>query len=127
MKLGTQTGSLVNHIYSTSSCENISIGDPATLTGWTDRSAATVTDVFAHGKYNYISVTKDISKVVGGTGYGDEVYEYSRDPNGYEETFRVVDGKLISVYKNTATGRWIKRNSGGCFVGRRDSYRDPSF
>jgi hypothetical protein len=127
MKLGKETGSLVNYIYGNSTIGDVKIGDPATLTSWSDRSAATVTDVFAYGKYDYISVTKDISKVVGGTGYGDEVYEYSRDPNGYEETFRVVDGKLISVYKNTVTGRWIKRNSGGCFVGRRDSYRDPSF
>ena len=78
MKLGKETGSLVNYIYGNSTIGDVKIGDPATLTSWSDRSAATVTDVFAYGKYDYISVTKDISKVVGGTGYGDEVYEYSR-------------------------------------------------
>ena len=77
MKLGTQTGSLVNHIYSTSSCENISIGDPATLTGWTDRHAGTVSNLFSKGKYDYVSIQRDIAKIVDGTGYGDEVYEYS--------------------------------------------------
>tara|TARA_R110000868_G_scaffold405464_1_gene684836 strand:+ start:178 stop:555 length:378 start_codon:yes stop_codon:yes gene_type:complete len=125
MKLGTQTGSLVNHIYSTSSCENISIGDPATLTGWTDRHAGTVSNLFSKGKYDYVSIQRDIAKIVGGTGYGDEVYEYSRDVTAHDNTFRIIEGKLKPVYQNE-NGRWVN-GSGGAFVGRRESYRDPSF
>ena len=97
MKLGTETGSLINYIYSTACCEDIKIGDPATLTGWTDRYAATVSNLFTKGKYDYISVQQDIADVVGGTGYGDEVYEYSRNPNAHEVTFRIVDGRLKPV------------------------------
>lgn len=125
MKLGTETGSLVNHIYSTFACENIQIGDPATLTGWTDRHAGTVSNLFTKGKYGYVSIQKDVAKIVGGTGFGDEVYEYSRNPNAYEDTFRIVAGQLKPVYQNE-NGRWVK-GSGGAFVGRRESYRDPSF
>ena len=125
MKLNTQTVSLVNHIYSTSTCKNISIGDPATLTGWSDRHAGTVCGLFTKGKYDYISIQRDIATVVSGTGSGDEVYEYSRNPNACENTFRIIDGKLKPVRQNQ-NGRWIT-GSGGAFVGRRESYRDPSF
>lgn len=125
MKLGTETACLINHIYSTASCENIQVGDPATITGWTDRYAATVTKLFTKGKYQYVTVQQDHAKIVGGTGFGDEVYEYSRNPEGREETYRIVDGRLFPVYKNH-NGRWVQ-GSGGCYVGVRESYRDPSF
>ncbi len=128
MKLGVNTGSLVNYMYSRYDHEEleINVGDPATLTGWTDRYAATVSGLFTKGKYQYVVIQADHAKVVGGTGYGDEVYEYSRDPNGSEETFRIVDGKLKPVYKNPNTGRY-NAGHGGAFIGRRESYRDPSF
>jgi hypothetical protein len=128
MKLGIDTGSLVNYLQSRYSYENveINVGDPATLTGWTDRYAATVSDLFTQGKYQYVTLQEDISIVVGGTGYGDEVYEYQRDPNGRKSTFRIVDGMLKPVYKNPKTGRWNKGH-GGAYIGSRESYRDPCF
>jgi hypothetical protein len=46
MKLGSETGSLVNHLMSSRSNTEPNIGTPATLLSWTDRSAATVTKVF---------------------------------------------------------------------------------
>jgi hypothetical protein len=128
MKLGINTGSLVNYLYSRYNNEEIEInvGDPATLTGWTDRKAATVSGLFTKGKYQYVVIQADEAKVVGGTGFGDEVYEYSRDPDGRKETFRIVDGSLQPVRKSSQTGRYIKGH-GGAFIGRRESYRDPSF
>jgi len=128
MKLGINTGSLVNYMYSRYDHEEleINVGDPATLTSWTDRDAATVSGLFTKGKYQYVVIQADRAEVVGGTGFGDESYEYSRDPNGYESTFRIVDGFLKAVYKNPETGRYVE-GSGGAFIGRRESYRDPSF
>jgi hypothetical protein len=128
MKLGINTASLVNYMYSRYDHEEleINVGDPATLTGWTDRYAATVINLFTKGKYQYVVLQADHAKIVGGTGYGDEVYEYSRDPDGSKSTFRIVDGSLKPVYKNPNTGRY-KAGNGGAFIGRRESYRDPSF
>lgn len=40
MKLGSETGSLVNHLMSTSSNDEPNIGTPATLLSWSDRAAA---------------------------------------------------------------------------------------
>lgn len=126
MQLGTQTGSLVNHIISRYfyKVEDIEIGMPATITAWTDRYAATVTDIFKVGKSHYVTIQQDTAIVVGGTGYGDEVYEYERNPNGYKRTFK-IDGKLKPVYLNE-NNRWVKA-SGGAVIGRREEHRDPSF
>ena len=127
MQLGTQTGSLVNHLYTTKygyTVETIEIGMPATITGWTDRYAATVTDIFKVGKSHYVTIQQDTATVVGGTGYGDEVYEYERNPNGCTSTFK-IDGTLKPVYLNH-NNRWVK-GRGGAIIGRREEYRDPSF
>lgn len=37
MKLGTQTGSLINHIMSTAKARTPEIGEGATILAWTDR------------------------------------------------------------------------------------------
>jgi hypothetical protein len=43
MHLGTQTGSLTNHLYSRIKLPSeVKVGDGATLLGWTDRYAGTV-------------------------------------------------------------------------------------
>ena len=125
MLLGTETGSIINHIYSTTINDDFTVGSPATITGWTDRHAATVTNIFTKGKFKYFTVQQDHAEIVGGTGFGDEVYEYSRNLNGSEFTFRIVNDKFIPVYLNQ-NNRYVI-GSGGCYVGRRDQYRDPSF
>ena len=131
MKLGTQTGSIVNHLYS-----RMTIGQPipevgmgATILSWTDRHAATIIKVYQVGKYVMIDVQEDTSKVIKGSGHdGSAEYEYSRDENGSVYHFRQEhDGWWQRVWLNPDTGRWNKFKSTGLRIGDRDTYRDPSF
>lgn len=130
MKLGTQTGSLFNHLMSNTSVKEIIPGETgATLLSWTDRRAATVVEVFKKGVYDYIVVQRDIATRVDKNGMSDaQSYEYSRDPNGFKETFRIgKKGTFEKVYVNAETGRFVKAGVGGLSVGTRNEYYDFSF
>ena len=127
MKLGTQTGSLMNHIMSNTVTSEIAVGTPATFLSWTDRHPGTVINVFEKGAYTYLEVRHD--KVV-----------YHEDRSG---NFDIVDGEdqffstfrfktdntsgFEKVSKNPETGRYNKLNVGGLTVGTREYYYDPSF
>ena len=129
MKLGSETGSLVNHLMSTSSNDEPTIGTPATLLSWSDRAAATVTDVFVKNGRTIVEVTYDLSTVVRGSSVdGSAEYRYERDPSGSVRYFRrEKTGEWICVRKNEDTGRWVKSGRGGILLGRRETYVDPSF
>lgn len=129
MKLGSETGSLVNHLMSSSSNTEPNIGTPATLLSWSDRDAATVTNVFTKNGRNIVEVTYDISTVVrGSTADGSAVYRYERDPSGSVRYFRrEKTGEWVCVRKNEDTGRWVKSGQSGILLGHRETYRDPSF
>ena len=129
MKFGSETGSLVNHLMSTSSNDEPTIGTPATLLSWSDRAAATVTDVFVKNERTIVEVTYDISTVVrGSSADGSAVYHYERDPSGSVRYFRrEKTGEWVCVRKNEDTGRWVKSGRGGILLGRRETYFDPSF
>lgn len=135
MRIGTQTNSLVNHLYS-----RATIGQPAPVVGmgatvlmWTDRQAATITKVteLTGKQYRYeIEVTEDISKVVeGSTHDGSAEYQYQANPNGHSTTFAfsVKSSKWVSVRRNEETGRLIQTEGSGLRIGERETYRDPSF
>lgn len=122
MKLGTQTGSLVNHFLANASSTNLKdivIGETgATLLSWSDRHAATVVDIFTKGKFEYITVQEDIATRTDNLGMSDaQSYEYTRDDNGSKQTFRVTDNGFIKVYVDSETGRYKKTN-GGLMIGR---------
>lgn len=128
MKLGSETGSFVNHLYSRSSgnAPEPEIGMGATILLWTDRHAATVTEV--NGKV--ITVQQDIAKRIDKNGMSDmQDYEYERDPNGIVYNFRKnKNGKWDEVRFNEETGRWNKINGGsGISIGFRREYYDFSF
>ena len=130
MKLGTQTGSLFNHLMANCSVKDIVPGETgATLLYWTDRRAATVVEVFKKGFYDYIVVQQDIATRVDKNGMSDcQDYEYSRDPKGSTFTFRIgKSGKFESVFFNEDTGRYKKIGVGGLMVGDRREYYDFSF
>lgn len=129
MKLGSETGSLVNHLMSTSSNDEPTVGTPATLLSWSDRAAATVTDVFVKNGRTIVEVTYDLSTVVRGSSVdGSAEYRYERDPSGSVRYFRrEKTGEWICVRKNEDTGRWVKSGRGGILFGHRETYRDPSF
>lgn len=127
MKLGTQTGSLMNHIMANTSVEEITVGTPATFLSWTDRHPGTIIDVYEKGKFTYLKVRRD-----------DVVYHKDRSGN-----FDIVDGSDDNVQMfrfktdgssgfqkyglNPYTNRYGKIGDGGLAVGFREYYYDPSF
>lgn len=131
MKLGSQTGSVINHLHS-----RAVIGQPepkpgmgCTILHWTDRDAATIFRVFRVGKATIVETRDDHSRVIAGSGHdGSAEYEHKIDVKGYTRNFRRADdGTWHAVRKNAATGRWVKASGAGLRIGDRDSYRDPSF
>lgn len=129
MKLGTQTGSLFNHLFANNTVTEIVPGETgATLLGWTDRHAATVVEVFKKGKFDYIVVQADIATRVDNLGMTDcQSYEYTRNPEGYKTTFRVTEKGFVKVYQDVDTGRFKKISAGGLMIGAREEYFDFSF
>lgn len=129
MKLGKDTGSVFNHLYS-----RMVVGQPeptvgmgATLLHWTDRDPATIIEVFKIGDCPAITVQEDTYKVVKGTPYdGTAEYEYSPDPNGRKSTYRFRKNRWEEVFKGD-TGRWKITGGSGLRIGERDRHYDPSF
>ena len=117
LKLGTQTGSLVNHLYSTAANKPIAVGDGATILHWTDRTACTVISVSP----KTIVLQEDKSTRTDKFGMSDQ-QEYGYTPNvkGAKSTF--------TLRKN---GKWIKLGDSmkgtQCIIGKRDQYYDYSF
>lgn len=128
MTLGTQTGSLINHMMSQSNPREIVVGMPATLLMWTDRHPGTVINTFTKGKRRYVSVQEDAWKALTSMASEDQSYEFSRDPEGHVKTFRRTEsGDWDEVFLNEDTGRYKKIGSGGLMLGRRGKYHDPCF
>jgi hypothetical protein len=126
LNLGTQTGSLINHIQSRYAQTLPQVGDAATILSWTDRDPATVVEVFKHGKFDYIVVQMDDYERVDSNGYSeDQTYMYMRNPNGPRYTYRLKNESWESVRLNE-NGRYVK-SYGGLIVGHREKYWDPSF
>ena len=133
MKLGTQTGSVINHLHS-----RAVIGQPEPVVGmgatvllWSDRRAATITNVQQVRGKLIVTVQNDHATVVAGSSHdGSSEYRYNPNPNGSENHFRREDdGRWQQVIINRQTGRWGK--VGGCGrglrIGEREEYSDPSF
>lgn len=130
LKLGTETGSLVNHLYSrmTVGAPEPEVGMGATLLSWTDRNAATVVAVWKQGASDFIALTDDDAQLVDGSTMSErQVYEYTPRPDGYRTTFRRRPGRAWEAVLQNDAGRWVKAESPGLLLGRRETYRDPSF
>ena len=57
------------------------VGMGATILLWTDRHAATITEVFVLGKYTYVKVRQDTSKRIDKNGMSeDQDYEFTPNP-----------------------------------------------
>ena len=129
MELGKHTGSLVNHILSNGIQNKPETGAPATLLGWTDRYAATITEVFERNGRTFIEVKLDTSTVVRGSEQdGTAEYQYTRNNGETPRYFRLEkNGEWVSVMRSLVTGRWVKNNTYGIVIGRRETYYDPTF
>jgi hypothetical protein len=133
MRLGTQTGSLTNHILGLAV-----IGQPvpvegmgATILCWTDRHAGTITKVEVARGRTVITVQEDTAeRTSGSTQDGSARYTYARNENGHKTTFRLTGkGRWEEVRLNAESGRYNKVEGGGhgLRIGDREEYRDPSF
>ena len=133
MNIGTQTNSLVNHLYSrmTVGAPAPTVGMAATTLSWTDRHAATVTNVTElDGKWKWqIEVVEDKALVISGSTHdGSATFAFVPNPEGYADLYRMdrKTGEWVRGYINRDTGKFNK-SSGGLILGRRDHYVDPSF
>ena len=129
MKLGTQTGSLVNHIYSRSAGATPEVGIGATMLSWSDRHAGTVIEVFTKGAYEYVTIQADNYKRIDNNGYSEsQSYEYTPNPEGPLSYFRRKSDQhqWQGVYINPETGKFNK-GLGGLILGEREEYYDFSF
>jgi len=131
MKLGIETNSLMNNLYS-----RAVIGQPepvvgmgVTFLGWTDRYPGTIYDVFQVGKSTYIVVAEDDAKRIDENGMSEcQEYEFTPAPDAYKSVYRrnLKTDKWEAVRKNE-NGRWAKVGGNGLMIGRREKYYDFSF
>ena len=127
MNAGTQTGSLVNHLYSrmTVGAPEPTVGMGVTMLSWTDRDAGTIVEV--NDKKRYIAVTEDSKVRIDNNGISEsQEYEYTAVMDGYRNYYRKDrKGQWRRCYFNN-NGRLVF-GTGGLIIGRRESYYDFSF
>lgn len=134
MKLGSQTGSVINHLHSRAVIgqPKPEVGMGATLLGWTDRHAATITAVTeCCGKtWQYeIEVANDDAKVVKGSTFdGTAEYEYTPGTGcDHLFAFHLKKQEWIRVIRNPVTNKLNQARGYGLRIGERETYYDPSF
>lgn len=131
MKLGSQTGSLINHmIAGAGTLSEIKAGTPATLLSWSDRSPGTVFRVFKVASSTIVEVREDIYTRIDKNGMSEsQEYEYKIDVNGSKSFWKIdKNGNVCRMYINKETGRWNKTKT-GCSIafGRRERFYDFTF
>lgn len=121
MKLGTQTGSIINHIYSASAGAVPEVGAGATILSWTDRYAGTIIEVRSPTDF---TVQEDRAIRTDNRGMSEaQEYEYRANPAG-----RVWHFKAVSRgYAKGSLREGGRKDGCGVIVGVRRSYHDFSF
>jgi hypothetical protein len=130
MRLGSQTNSVVNHLYSRAVIGQPEpvIGMGVTLLGWTDRNPATIIEIFQIGKTQYIACQNDNYVRVDGNGMSEsQEYQYSPNPNGSRNVFRIGRNGLWEACALNENGRYVKTSGKGLRLGERERYYDFSF
>lgn len=117
-KLGTQTGSLVNHLYSGSKMPAPEVGMGATRLCWSDRHAATIVEVSKSGKA--LAIVEDIATRIDKNGMSES----------QEYTFAPGTGSPV-WYTLRKNGAWVRKGDSikgeRLAVGGRSEYHDFSF
>lgn len=133
LRLGTQTGSVFNHIDSRSIRGEPEpfVGMGATVLHWTDRSAVTIVKIETIRKVTYITTQDDnvTRKDTNGMSESQD-YDYTPNPDGYLRVFKKhpKTGYWKFCVLNPDTGRYVQQTHGsGLKIGVRDEYYDYSF
>ena len=131
MKLGSETGSLVNDIFS-HCLYPAKVGDGATILGWTDRAPATIISVERmHESFSdyHVTIQEDISVRMDAGGSSDiQEYKYFPNKDGEIMTFLVTNThRPVVIEFNKKRNRWVKRKGTGVIFGIRDKYYDFNF
>lgn len=124
MKLGTETGSLDNHLLSRSGIAP-EIGGGVTILSWTDRHPATIIEW--DGKI--LTIQEDHAKRIDDNGLSDiQIYEYSPNPKGSIDRYKQDrTDKWRHVIMNDK-GRYVYSGQNGTIcIGIREKYHDFSF
>jgi len=128
MKLGSQTGSLINHIATHNQSDPLpAVGDGATLFSWSDRDAATV--VYVDAKRGLVGLQSDHAKRVDSNGMSEsQTYEFTPNHDAYVLMIKrnKRTGKWHTVGKNEK-GNWVQTGTQGIRFGARNKYHDFSF
>lgn len=91
MKIGSQTGSLMNHLMSAGSGTAPEVGMGATVLSYSDRYAGTIIEVGGTEKRPEIVVQQDHAKRTDDHGMSDmQSYDYTPDPEGRTYRFRLM-------------------------------------
>ena len=123
MKLGRDTGSLINHVMSCSSLAP-EVGMGATILSWSDRNPATV--IGWNGKLLTVQYDKAIRTDSNGMSECQQ-YDYERDPDGAIRHYKLTPKGWFEVSFNEETQRWNTVGKGGVAVGYREKFYDYSF
>jgi len=126
MKLGSETGSMINHLKSREvKGEPIpTTGMGATILGWTDRHAATI--INWDGKI--LSVQRDKATRKDSNGMSEsQKYTFEPQPDSAVYTFKKDAKGLWREVAKSEKGRWVYTNGNGLRIGERDEYYDYSF
>ena len=128
MKLGTQTGSLINHVLTHNVLPSVpEVGAPATICLWTDRWPATVFRTFAVGKAVIVETREDKAERIDNNGISEsQKYEYKTDVLGTKHHWRVTKKGIEHVYL-AESGRWKKVGNLGVRFGVREKFHDYSY
>jgi hypothetical protein len=118
-RLGTSTGSLINHLMSGSKDSTPIVGTGCSILHWTDRTACTIIEVSENGKT--VVVQEDNAVRTDKLGMTDsQSYEYTPNPNGVKHTYTLRrNGKWV------AKGESIKGTR--LMIGARQHFYDYSF
>ena len=123
LKLGTQTGSLINHLQSRAASQMPDPEKGATELHWTDRSAYFVNSVSKDGKTCEIERAKAIR--IDGLGMSDsQDYKYERDPKAIKYTLKFRYG---AWWKDLGDNPYRRYQKISIRFGSMDEYFDYSF
>lgn len=119
LKLGTQTGSLINHVMSTAKVIEPKIGMGVTFLHWTDRSAGTIVEVVSDSR---IIIQTDFAERTDKNGMSEcQTYFFRRNLQAPRQ-----------IFTKRKNGAWVREGSPmksgqKILIGERSAYHDYSF